>query len=88
MEESTNIPIPIAKPPSDMMFSVTSRILSGANVTKIEMGILSAMMAVVRRSRRKISSTRMASMPPKYAVLITSEILLSIKMDRSATTRR
>ncbi len=82
------MPIPMAKPPSDMMFSVTLRMFSGANVMKIEIGMLSAMMAVVLRSRKKISSTKMASMPPKYAVLFTSEILLSIKMDRSATTRR
>ena len=47
-----------------MMFSDTSRILSGANVTKIEIGILSAMMAVVLRSRKKSRSTRMANMPP------------------------
>ena len=82
------MPIPMAKPPSDMMLSVTLRMFSGANVMKIEIGMLSAMMAVVLRSRRKISSTRMASMPPQKAVLFTSEILLSIKMDRSATTRR
>ena len=58
------MPMPIARPPSDMMLSDTSRMFSGANVTRIEIGMLTAMMAVVRRSRKKSSRTMMASIPP------------------------
>ena len=58
------MPMPIASPPSDMMLSDTSRMFSGANVTRIEIGMLTAMMAVVRRSRKKSSRTMMASIPP------------------------
>ena len=87
IDESTNMPIPIARPPSDMMLSDTLRRFSGANVTKIEIGMLSAMIAVVRMSRKNSSNTITARIPPMIAVLTTSLILLSMKTERSATTR-
>ena len=82
------MPIPIARPPSDMMLSETSRMFRGANVTNIEIGILTAMIAVVRMSLKKPSKTIMARTPPKIAVFLTSLMLLSMKIERSATTRK
>ena len=64
MEESTSIPIPMANPPNDIMLRETSNMFKGANVTRIEIGILKAMIAVVRRSRRNNNKTMMASIPP------------------------
>ena len=58
------MPIPIANPPNDIIFRETSNTLSGANVTRIEIGMLNAMIAVVRRSRRNNNKTIMANMPP------------------------
>ena len=76
MEESTNIPIPMAKPPRDMMFRETSNTLRGAKVTATEIGMLRAMMSVVRRSRRNKNNTRIARAPPTIAMLLTSECCL------------
>ena len=44
------MPMPSARPPSDMMLRLTPNRLSGAKVTSSEIGMLTAMMAVVRRS--------------------------------------
>ena len=81
------MPMPMARPPSDMMLSDTWRMFSGANVTRIEIGMLTAMIDVVRMSRKNSSNTITARIPPMIAVLTTSWILLSMKIERSATTR-
>ena len=77
------MPMPSAKPPSDMMLSDTPASDSGANVMRIETGIETATMAVLRKSRRKKNNTPTASKPPNNAVLRTSAMLDSMKVERS-----
>ena len=88
MDESTSIPMPSASPPRDMMLRLTPKRLSGAKVTRIEIGIEMAMIAVDRTLRRKRKSTMTASRPPKTAALRTSLMLSWMKTDRSATRVR
>ena len=52
------------------------------------MGMLTAMMAVLLRLRRKRKRTTMARRPPMMAVLRTSLTLPSMKSERSATILR
>ena len=81
------MPIPSASPPNDMMLRLMPSTFSGANVTSSEIGILTATMAVrAQVLRRNRNSTRMASSPPKIAVLRTSSMLLSMNSERSATS--
>ena len=88
MEESTSIPTPKASPPSDMMLRVTSDKFNGAKVIKILIGMLKATMRVLLISLRNRNRTMTASRPPMMAVCLTSRILFSMKIDRSATTSR
>ena len=46
------MPMPSARPPSDMMFSETPSRFSGAKVISSEIGMLTAMIAVVLKLRR------------------------------------
>ena len=53
MDESTSMPMPRARPPRDMMFSETPSRFSGAKVISSEIGMLTAMIAVLLKRRRK-----------------------------------
>ena len=64
MALSTSMPTPRASPPSVIMFSVKPPKYISAKVAMIEIGMAVAMMAVLRRLRRKNSSTSMANTPP------------------------
>ena len=87
MELSTNIPIPKASPPRDIIFSDTSNACRKKKVVTTEIGIETPMMRLLefRRNRYK---TRMASIPPYRAVLRTSSTDCWIKIDWSKTTSK
>ena len=61
--------------------------LRGAKVTSSEMGMLTPMMSVLLTLFRKRNNTSTAKRPPTMAVLRTSEMLLSMKIERSPMTR-
>ena len=88
IELSTNIPIPRASPPSDMMLSETPARFSGAKVISTEIGIATATISVVLKLRRKRKRTITASRPPESAVCRTSSMLDSMKRERSEMSRR
>ncbi len=75
------MPMPRARPPSDMMFRVTLDRCMGAKVATTEIGMAVPMMSVEVRLRRKKKSTRMARIPPIIAVLRTSRMEASTKVD-------
>jgi hypothetical protein len=68
-----------------MMFNETPSRFNGANVIRIDMGMLTATMIVLRKSRRNRKRTQMARTPPIMAVYLTSLMLLSMNRDRSAS---
>ena len=86
MELSTSMPMPRVSPPSDMMLSEMSILYMAMNVAMTEIGIDVAMISVLRRSRRKNSSTMMASTPPISAALRTSSTACWMKWDWSNST--
>ncbi len=88
IELSTSMPMPRVNPPSDMMFSEMSSLYMATKVATTEMGMLVAMIRVLRRSRRNSSSTTMASSPPISAALRTSLTACSMKWDWSNSTVR
>ena len=83
MESSTSMPMPSARPPSDMMFSDSPIWYMITKVATTEIGIDSAMTAVLRTSCRKKKMTRIASRPPCHALLSTSLMAPSMKVDWS-----
>ncbi len=88
IELSTSMPTPSASPPSDITFRVTLREYIRMKVAMIEIGIDTPMIRVLRRSRRKTKSTRMASTPPIRALLRTSATAWEMKVDWSNRTSR
>ncbi len=81
MELSTSIPMPSVSPPSDMMLSETSRRYMSMNVAITEIGMDVAMMSALRQSRRNVSNTPTARMPPSAAAPRTSWMLCSMNVD-------
>ena len=61
------MPIPRASPPNDMMLMETPARSMKRKVATTDTGMVRAMIAVARRSRRKKKSTRIASRPPIHA---------------------
>ena len=54
IELSTNIPIPSARPPRDMIFNETPNMFIGAKVATIEIGMARPTMRVLSGFRRKM----------------------------------
>ena len=67
IELSTSIPMPSARPPSDMMFSDTPPRYIRKKLAITEIGIANPTTRVVRRRRRNRYSTATASRPPAIA---------------------
>ena len=85
IEQSTSMPMPSARPPSDMMFRETPERWSGAKQRSSAIGMLTATIAVARNSRRKTSRTRTARRPPRMQLSRSSAMLARMKTERSAT---
>ena len=86
MALSTRLPTPSASPPSEMMLSVIPERCIGANVARIEIGIVRPMIRVCGRLRRNRYSTITAIRPPCTALSRTSSIEFLIKTDWSEST--
>ena len=86
--ESTSIPIPRARPPRLIMFSVRPVRFIGANTAATETGIATEITAVVLKSLRNRYRTRIASSPPSTAVLMTSSTEARMNVLRSETISR
>ena len=78
---STNIPIPSASPPSDMMFRETLNSFMAPKVAIMEMGIASPTIKVLRKLFRKRNRTITASNPPCRAVFFTSSMEFLMNTD-------
>ena len=83
---STRLPTPSASPPSEMMLSVIPERCIGANVARIEIGIVRPMISVWGRFRRNRYSTITAITPPWIALSRTSSIEFLMKTDWSEST--
>jgi hypothetical protein len=67
IELSTNMPMPRARPPSDMMLSVTPSSFIGRKVASTDTGMVTATTAVARGSLKKKNRTMTARIPPTTA---------------------
>ena len=81
IELSTSIPMPRARPPSDIRFSVTPPKYIGAKVTSTERGIEIPMISVGPSLRSANQITAMASSAPVRAELCTSSIAERMNVD-------
>ena len=81
MALSTNIPIPRANPPRDIILSDVFERCSGAKVAITHIGIVMAIINVLPGRLKNKNNTMMASSPPVIQVLITSSIAWRIKSD-------
>ena len=81
MDASTIMPMPSAKPPSDMMFSDTPYSCIGAKVTMTEMGIDSAITKVGAKRRSANQITNTVNRPPIQAESCTSLMESRMKVD-------
>ncbi len=86
IELSISSPIPSARPPSVMMFSVSSPSPIITKVASTASGMESPMMNVLRRLPRNSSTTSMASVAPISAALRTPLKALRMKNDWSEMT--
>ena len=80
---STNMPIPRASPPSDMMLRDTPALYMAPKVAIIEIGTAMPMTNVVAKRRRNKKHTKIEKIPPNIAADFTSVIADSMKTDWS-----
>ena len=83
MDESSSMPRPSVRPPSDIRLSETSILYMNMKVAITEMGIEVATIRVLRISRRKKKRMMIARAPPMSAALRTSPTAWDMKVDWS-----
>src|SRR5262245_21087113 len=88
IDASTTMPMPSARPPSDMMFSETLNRYIGANVTTIEIGIEIEMISVGRKLRSASQITNIVRIIASQPELLTSDTESRMNVDWSESTSK